>query len=221
MNTVLKHIISKTYKPLLAKYLSKIRVYRYKNLHLQIAPQVFHPGFFFSTQLLLQYTSKLPLDKKYFLELGCGSGLIAMIAATKEANVTATDINPVAVEFLKKNCLHNNLQMKIFQSDLFDDIPEKQFDIIAINPPFYKKEPVTMQEHAWYCGEHGTYFERLFEGLHKYIHADTEILMVLFDGCDMQMIHGFAATNNFVLNCVLSKQNILEKNSIYKIEKTK
>jgi release factor glutamine methyltransferase len=219
MNTVIKHIVANTYKPLLAKYLSKTRVYRYKDLRLEIAPEVFHPGFFFSTQMLLQYISKLPLHKKEFMEPGCGSGLIAMIAAEKGANVTATDINPVAVEFLKKNCLRNNLQLKIFQSDLFADIPEQQFDIIAINPPYYKKNPVTLRDHAWFCGEHGEYFERLFKSLHKYIHAETEILMVLFDGCDMEMIHGFAAANNFVLNCVLSKQNMLEKNFIYKIER--
>jgi release factor glutamine methyltransferase len=194
-------------------------MYRYKNLRLQIAAEVFHPGFFFSTQLLLQYISKLSLQKKGFLELGCGSGLIAMVAATKGATVTATDINPVAVEFLKKNCVYNKLQLKIFQSDLFEYIPDTAFDIIAINPPYYKKKPVTMRDHAWYCGEHGQYFERLFKSISKYTHADTRILMVLFEGCDMDMIKGFAATNNYVLNCVLSKQNMLEKNFIYNIEK--
>jgi len=123
------------------------------------------------------------------------------------------------VEFLKKNCLHNKLQLQTIQSDLFDDIPVKQYDIIAINPPYYKKDAVTMLDHAWFCGEHGEYFSRLFETLHRYIHTGTEILMVLFDGCDMKMINGFAAKNHFVLTCVQSKQNMLEKNFIYKIEK--
>lgn len=219
MNTVIRHIVANTYKPLLVKYLSKTRLYRYKDLRLEIPPEVFHPGFFFSTQMLLQYITKLPLHKKEFIELGCGSGLIAMVAAEKGATVTATDINPVAVEFVKKNCLRNNLKLEIFQSDLFDDIPVKQYDIIAINPPYYKKDPVTLRDHAWFCGEHGEYFSRLFESIHRYIHPQTEILMVLFDGCDMEMINGFAATNKFRLTCVQSKQNMLEKNFIYKIEK--
>lgn len=219
MNTVIRHIVANTYKPLLVKYLSKTRLYRYKDLRLEIPPEVFHPGFFFSTQMLLQYISKLQLQKKELLELGCGSGLIAMVAAEKGATVTATDINPIALEFLKKNCLQNNLQLKIFRSDLFDEMPEKQYDIIAINPPYYKKDPVTMLEHAWFCGEHGEYFSRLFESVRRYMHTETEILMVLFDGCDMEMINGFAGKNDFVLTCVHSKQNILEKNFIYKIEK--
>ena len=198
---------------------NKIRVYRYKGLRLQIAPEVFHPGFYFSTQFLLQHISSMKLKGKNFLELGCGSGLISMVAVQKEAGVTATDINPVAVEFLKENCLRNKLQMKIFKSDMFDEIPEMQYDIIAINPPYYKKDPVTLYDHAWFCGANGEYFSNLFQSLHSYIHPETDILMILFDGCDMEMIHAFAAANNFVLACVHRKINMLEKNFIYKIER--
>ena len=221
MKTVIRHIVAHTYKPLLVKYLSKTRVYKYKDIRLDISPQVFHPGFFFSTQLLLQYISKLPLQEKNFLELGCGSGLISIVAAKKEARVTATDINPVAVELLQKNSRQNKVEIRIIQSDLFQDIPEQQFDIIAINPPYYKKKPVTAQDHAWFCGENGEYFSALFDTIDNYVHNDTEILMVLFEGCDMEMITGFAAKNGFVLNCVYTKKNMLEKNFIFRIEKTK
>lgn len=206
---------------MLVKYLSKTRIYRHKDIQLAIAPEVFHPGFFFSTKLLLQYISKLNLYKKNFLELGCGSGLISIASSKKGAIVTATDINPVAIDFLKKNSCQNKVELKIIQSDLFKNIPAQQFDIIAINPPYYKKQPLTAQDYAWSCGENGEYFSSLFSSIGNYIHVDTEILMVLFDGCDMEMISGFAAKNGFVLNCVYSKKNMLEKNFIFKIEKIK
>ncbi len=221
MNTVLKHIVANTYKPLLVKYLAKTRVYRYKDICLTISPEVFHPGFFFSTKLLLQYINKLPLPEKSFLELGCGSGLIAIAAAKKGAKVSASDINAVAVESLLKNSRQNKVKMEIIHSDLFHNIPEQQFDVIAINPPYYKKKPVTAQDHAWFCGENGEYFSVLFATLENYIHAHTEILMVLFEDCDMEMIQGFAAKNGYVLTCVYSKKNVLEKNFIFKIEKIK
>ena len=219
MNTAIKHIVSRTYKPLLVKYLSKTRIYRYKDIRLEIAPQVFHPGFFFSTGLLLQYIEKIPLQEKKFLELGCGSGLISIIAAKNKAKVTATDINPVAIEFLKENSNRNKVNMELIRSDLFKNILKQQFDIIAINPPYYKKNPVTAKDHAWFCGEKGEYFSCLFNELADYIHLDTEILMVLSDDCDMKMITGFAEQYGFVLNCVYSKKNILEKNSVFKIVK--
>ena len=220
MNTVLKNIVAHTYKPLLVKYLSKTRVYRYKDIRLDIPPQVFHPGFFFSTQLLLQYIGKLPLQKKKFLELGCGSGLISIVAAKKGAIVTATDINPIAIEFLKTNSMQNKVCPQIILSDLFRNIPKQQFDIIAINPPYYKKQPLLAKDYAWFCGENGEYFSALFATLADYVHAGSEILMVLFNGCDMEMINEFAGANNFTLHCVQSKKNMLEESFIFKIEKT-
>ena len=96
-------MLKKHTKPLLVKYLSATKCYQYKGIKLIIPPEVFHPGFFFSTKLLLQYINQFSLQQKTFLELGAGSGLIAIYAAKKNAMVTATDINPVAVEYLKKN----------------------------------------------------------------------------------------------------------------------
>src|SRR4030095_1031552 len=115
MKGVLKHIVARTYKPLLEKYLSKTRTYQYEDIRLDVAPEVFHPGFFFSTHVLLKYVKKLPLEKKVFLELGCGGGLISIYAAKKGAIVTATDINETALQFLAKNSRFNNTSLRIIE----------------------------------------------------------------------------------------------------------
>jgi release factor glutamine methyltransferase len=206
------------YKPILVKYLSKTRHYRYRGISLIIPPEVFHPGFFFTTKLLLQYLSLLPLKEKVFLELGAGSGMISIFAAKKYANVTATDINPVAVEYLKTNAQANNVHLQIIHSDLFQNIYRQHFDIIAINPPFYKKDPITNKDHAWYCGKNGEYFQTLFSSLASYIHSTSTVLMILSDGCDLEMITRIAVVHGFQLNIVYSKQNLLEKNFIFRIQ---
>jgi release factor glutamine methyltransferase len=216
---MLKHIVGRTYKPFLVRYLSKIRLYKYENIELEISPEVFHPGFFFSTKLLLKFIKQLPLAGRHFLEPGCGSGLISIYAAKKGAIVTATDINPVAIEFLKKNSRMNKADLTIIQSDLFRNIPAQAFDIVAINPPYYKKEPLTFKDYAWHCGENGEYFKNLFTGLGDYIHSQSEVYMVLFDGCDIEMIANIASQNRFDLLCVLAQKNLLEKTFIYKIER--
>jgi release factor glutamine methyltransferase len=221
MKTALKHIVAHTYRPLLIKYLSKTRSYRYGDIKLEISPQVFHPGFFFSTKLLLNYIKRFPLQGKHFLEPGCGSGLISIYAAKQGADVTATDINPIAIEFLRKNAEQNNVELKIILSDLFKNISEQKFDIIAINPPFYKKQPVSELEYAWFCGENGEYFSGLFSELNNYIHPGSEVWMILFEGCDLEMIGNMASRNGFEMLCVYTRKNLLERNFIYKIERTK
>lgn len=218
MSTAVKHIVGSTWQPLLRKYLSKTRRYRYKNIRLQVPSSVFHPGFFFSTHLLLDQIKGWPLQNKKFLEPGAGSGLISIYAARKGAIVTATDINPVAVECLKENSAENNVQIDILRSDLFDEIPPRLFDIIVINPPYYKKDPGSYSDYAWNCGSNGEYFEKLFSQLRTYTHAETKMLMVLCDGCDLEMIKEMARENGYYMQLVFSKKNMIEKNFIYSIE---
>ena len=218
MKTAIKNIVALTYKPFLEKYLSKKRKFTLGNIKLEIPPEVFHPGFFTSTQFLLQSVKKLSVRGKTFLELGAGNGLISIYAAKQDAKVTATDINPVAVEYLRINSSQNKTLINVILSDLFENISPQAFDIIAINPPYYKKDPQTLIDHAWYCGENGEFFFDLFNQLPAYIHRKSEVIMVLCEGCDMKMIEGAARQNGFKLNCVETKQGLIEKNFIYKIE---
>ena len=220
MNEIFKYIVSKTYKPLLLRYLSGTRSYSYKDIVLKIPVEVFHPAFFSSTRILLKYIERIPVINKTFLELGAGSGLISMIVSQRGAYVTASDINATAIQYLQMNADHNQASFKIIHSDLFENIPVQYFDIIAINPPYYKKKPVSQIDHAWFCGENGEYFSKLFQNLNEYMHSNSQVLMVLCDGCDMPMIRSFALENGFQMNCVHMKRNMVEMNFIYQIEKS-
>ena len=194
-------------------------MYRYKDIRLQIPPQVFHPAFFFSTKLLLRFINGLDIAGKYFLELGAGSGLIAFNAAKKGAIVTATDINHTAVAFLRRNKRNNKIPITVIASDLFNNIPHEIFDIIAINPPYYKKDPASEADYAWFCGENSEYFVTLFKQLGEYVHDKSGIYMILCDGCDIELIKIIAASHNFRFKLMQATKNIVETNYIFKIEK--
>lgn len=218
MRSAIKYFADVVYKPFLKKYLSKTRHYKYKGIELIVPTEVFHPAFFFSTKILLRHVSHLSLEQKTFLELGAGSGLISIFAATQKAIVTASDINPVAIQYLKKNSEVNHVYLTIIHSDLFQNIQPQHFDFIIINPPYYKKQPKNYKDYAWYCGENGEYFYNLFSTLACYINVNSSILMILSDACDFEMIETIASQNNFKLNCVHSEKNLLEKNFIYEVE---
>lgn len=218
MKRFVKYMLHTTYRPLLVKYLSKSRTYSYKGITLEIPPAVFHPGFFFSTKMLLRFISNKNLAGRQVLELGAGSGLLSIYAAQKRANVTASDINPVAVDCLRSNAENNGVLIDVVHSDLFANIPVRPFDLILINPPYYKRKPLSARDYAWYCGEHGEYFQELFDGISPYLHDGSEVYMVLCDGCDLEMIDGLAAQNRFRMRCVNKNLTWIETNYIFKLE---
>ena len=218
MRKIIKRLVTVFYKPVLEKYLSKTRKYTYENIQLTIPPEVFHPGFFFSTKLLISYIKKLDINNKTFLELGTGSGLISILAAKRNAIVTAIDINPIAIQNLKENSVKNNVDLNIIESNMFTNVPKQKFDIVIIAPPYYKRNPSTYRDHAWYCGENGEYFQSLFSTIPDYLEKDSHVAMILSEDCDLEMINFFAAKNNFKMICVEKHKNLMEENFIYKIE---
>jgi release factor glutamine methyltransferase len=218
MRTLVRHIVAHTYKPLLERYLAHTRRYRYGGLVLDVPPQVFHPGFFGSTGLLLQQLKTLPVRGKRLLELGAGSGLLSMVAAQKGALVTATDINRTAIRFLLTNKKRNNLALTVIHSDLFEALPRQHFDYILINPPYYHKAPRTEKEYAWYCGESGEYFTTLFQHLAQYTHAQSEVYMTLCDGCAIDWIKEEATVHGWQLQEKRSKQNLVERHFLFYLQ---
>ena len=217
MPLTLKYVAERFYKPFVVRYLSVTRRYTYKGIRLEIPSGVFHPGFFFSTKFLLRFLGRQRLKGRSFLELGAGSGLISLFAAQQGATVTATDVNPAAIDCLHRNRALNFAVLEIVQSDLYTSLPQQPFDIVAVNPPYYRKQPNTDAERAWYCGPEGEYFDDFFGGLGGYIHHRSDIWMVLCEGCDLDMIRKLAARHGWTLQCVRTRRNLIEKDYIFQI----
>jgi methylase of polypeptide subunit release factors len=71
------------------------------------------------------------------LDLGTGCGVLAIILATGESTVVATDINPAAIRLAQVNRLLNDVaSVEIRAGDLFEPVQDLAFDLIVANPPF-------------------------------------------------------------------------------------
>ena len=105
------------------------------------------------------------------LDVGTGSGLIAIIAAAKGAkSVLAVDINPAAVACAKDNAARNGFAhtIEVRQSDVFDAIGNEQFDVITANLPFTKRQAKDVVEAAIYDTSIRTN-KRFFSGVGRHL----------------------------------------------------
>ena len=78
----------------------------------------------------------IPELKGSVLEIGCGSGIISIHLAQRGNQVTAIDINPKAVEATKFNSKNNNLEVEVFEGDMFCPVQGRKFGTIVCNPPY-------------------------------------------------------------------------------------
>src|SRR5438309_9648420 len=122
---------------------------------LLVPPQVFHPALSISSKTMGKYIQSLSLDRKQVLDMGCGSGILSLIAASGGASVTAVDINPLAVTSARENARRNNLynRIRFLDSNLFGSLFDEQFDFILFNPPFYPGKPHDVRDMAWRGGD--------------------------------------------------------------------
>lgn len=81
-----------------------------------------------------------PAEVHQILDLCTGSGCIAIAAAMylPDATVDASDLSPLALEVAEKNAKKHQVTDRVhfINSDLFNDIPPKAYDLILSNPPY-------------------------------------------------------------------------------------
>jgi len=90
------------------------------------------------TEELVRLMLKEDLDGKEILDIGTGSGCIAISLAKNlpNAKVTAIDISIDALEVAKENAKLNNVNIEFINADIFEYQSQKKYDIIVSNPPY-------------------------------------------------------------------------------------
>ncbi|MFV7769342.1 peptide chain release factor N(5)-glutamine methyltransferase [Shewanella marisflavi] len=146
------------------------------------------------TEILVETALNLPMaDNAKVLDLGTGTGAIALSLAFERSNwqITAVDKVLEAVVLAKAN--RDNLklpQVEVLQSDWFDAITHYDFNLIVSNPPYIDEEDehlsqgdVRFEPHsALTAGEHG--YADLF-------HIATAARDYLAPGGYLLLEHGF------------------------------
>ncbi len=94
--------------------------------------------------VLAGYLANLTPDpRKTMLEIGCGLGMVGIVAARAGHHITMTDLNPDALNFARANALANGCpQVAIQRLDWNAPQLESRFDMIVGSETVYKTEDI-------------------------------------------------------------------------------
>jgi 16S rRNA (guanine1207-N2)-methyltransferase len=109
-------------------------------------------GIFSATEIdtaskLLIESAEIPTHSR-ILDLGCGYGMIGIVAAKScpTCYVVLTDINRRAVKLAKENILLNRVgNAEVRQGDIYESVQDGKFDVILLNPPMVAGRDIVMR----------------------------------------------------------------------------
>ena len=135
-------------------------------------------------------------DGQSVLEIGTGSGIVAMYASKLTDNITVTDINFDACELARKNFEENNIEnIEILFGNLFEPVKNRKFDVILFNTPYLPTEDDEILDntlnYAFDGGLNGRKIIDLFL---------NEVKNYLNDGGTVQLIQSSLSDNEKTLN---------------------
>ncbi|PZS17775.1 MAG: methylase [Pseudonocardiales bacterium] len=118
-------------------------------------------------------------DGDRVLDMGTGSGVNAILAASKAAKVLAVDINPHALAAARDNTLRNGVadRVEVRRSDVFSNV-DGMFDLIVFDPPFRWFAPRDLLEAASTDENHDA-MTRFFRQARRHL-ADGGRMLIFF-----------------------------------------
>jgi release factor glutamine methyltransferase len=157
------------------------------SLDLRVTPDVLIPRPDTETLVVELIDAARAFESPRILDLGTGSGCIAIAAAVNlpSARVTATDLSDAALAIARENAETHAVsdRIRFLQGDLFAPLTDgEQFDVIASNAPYIaESERETLQNDVRRYEPHSA----LFAGP-----TGTEILFRIIDGAAVRLAPG-------------------------------
>lgn len=212
--------------PWLRRRVGRLVLERIDDVPLVVLPEVFNPVVFRTTVFFARVLAALP-DLKCVrqmshgrepsaLDLGTGSGALAIFTARRGYGVVAVDINPEAVRCARINAMLNGLERRIdvVEGDLFGPIPGERFDLITFNPPFYRGKPKNALDAAWRGAD---VFERFAAALPAHLKPEGRALVLLSTDGDAEGMLNALRANRLVVTPFSERDYGNEVMTIYQV----
>jgi release factor glutamine methyltransferase len=192
LNSIYEKKVEKRAENLIQRHQQHLTPYsvELKNLTLQMQPNVFCAAYADGSQLLADVVAQEVQIEDLVLDMGTGSGAMAIIAAQYCKKVVAVDISPIAVDCARNNATINHVadRVEVRQGNLFDAVKaEEKFSLIVFNPPFMDGSPSDLLETAMYDRDYLT-LKQFFSEFPKFLKPDGRLLIVFSEAGDIQIL---------------------------------
>lgn len=198
------------------------RITRASGFRLTVRPTVFHPRYFISSERFAEFISRLDLTGKRVIDIGTGSGILALAAARAGArHVIATDINPNAALNSGDNARQNGLGGRVTAvcCDLLSALaPRPMFDVILSSPPKHAGEPRDLADRGWHAGPHYRDVAALFDQSRERLNPGGRLYVMVSSDSDLALFGHLIDQAGFQARIVYEHSILIKSFIIYELE---
>jgi release factor glutamine methyltransferase len=156
------------------------------------------------------------------LDMGTGSGVLAIEASKAADSVIGADVNKKALDYARKKAANID-NIKFIHSDLFKKLKKQKFDLIIFNPPYL---PEKKGEPGWLKlqitgGKKGyEILERFFSEASDYLAPDGKILVLFSTLTGADKVHEILGDFLFNYQKLAEESFDFEALFVYLVEKS-
>jgi len=187
-----------------------------------VRPTVFHPRYFLSSEYFAEFISRLDLSGKRVLDVGTGSGILALAAARAgAAHVVAADINPNAALTTAQNARANGVGdcVSPLCSDLLSALaPWPLFDVILSSPPKHAGEPRDLADRGWHAGPDYCDIAALFDQSRERLRSGGSLYVMVSSDSDLDLFAALIARAHLSARLVAERSILIESFLIYVLQ---
>ena len=197
------------------------RVVRAAGFHLTVRPTVFHPRYFISSECFAQFIDSLDLRGKQVIDVGTGSGILALAAARAGAQkVFAADINPNAALNAAENGRANGLGDRVTAvcTNLLSALaPRPLFDVILSSPPKHAGEPRNLADRGWHAGPAYRDIAALFDQARERLKPGGRLYVMVSSDSDLDLFSRLIVAAGFRARLAHEHSILIESLIIYEL----
>ena len=198
-----------------------IRVTRAAGFRLTVRPTVFHPRYFISSERFAEFIGGLDLRGKHVVDIGTGSGILALAAARAGAeSVTATDINPNAALTAAENARANGVGDRVTAvcSNLLSAFARRPlFDVVLSSPPKHAGEPRNLADRGWHAGPNYRDIAALFDQSRERLKSGGRLYVMVSSDSDLDLFGTLIDRAGFRARLVYEHSIVIESLIIYEL----